>query len=177
MVIRRPLSVRSIVLIGLLAATIEVGKLVLSFLPNIEIVTLLCGLYGYVFGPVGVAATVVFVCIEPMIWGFHLWVISYFLYWPLVAIVFWLLGRVRIRNRVILTAAALALTVWFGILDALVQVGLFSGAYHQFFERFCIYYLRGVGFYVAQLATNAVVFPLLFRPVAQRLERMDRMRP
>ena len=165
-------SVRAIALVGVLAATLECAKLILAFLPNVEVVTLLCALYGYVFGPIGVAATVIFVCIEPLIWGFNLWVISYVLYWPFLAAVFWLLGKLGVRSRVILSAVALCMTIWFGVLDSLVNVGLFSGAFTRFWERFAIYYLRGVGFYVAQLVTNAVVFPLLFRPLAQRLERM-----
>lgn len=172
LIVKQRLSIRSLVLVGILAATISCGKIILSFLPNIEIVTLLCALYGYVFGPLGIAASFLFVCIEPLLHGFDLWVISYFLYWPCVAAVFWLLGRLRIQNRVVLTAAALLLTLWFGVLSALVDVGLFSGNYNHFWTRFTIHYLRGVGFYATQFICNAVAFPLLFRPVAQRLKRM-----
>ena len=58
---------RAVALVGVMAATMECGKLVLSFLPNVEIVTLLHAIYGFAFGWLGVAASVVFVCIEPMI--------------------------------------------------------------------------------------------------------------
>ena len=171
---RSRLSIRTIALVGVLAATLTCAKMILSFLPNVEIVTLLCALYGYVFGPIGVGATIVFVCIEPLIYGFHLWVISYFLYWPLIPAIFWLLRRFGIKSRILLTSVALVLTLWFGVLSSLVEVGLFSGAYQNFFERFCIYYLRGITFYAIQFCCNAVAFPLLFRPVSDRLERMHR---
>ena len=44
--ITRPKAARVVALVGIMAATLECGKLVLSFLPNIEVVTLLCALYG-----------------------------------------------------------------------------------------------------------------------------------
>ena len=167
-------SIYHVALVGMLAATLEVAKLALAFLPNVEVVTLLCGLYGYVFGVWGVAATIVFVAIEPMIWGFGTWIITYLLYWPLVATVFLLLGKARIRNRVLLTATALLLTLWFGVLSSAVDVGLFSGSYDRFFYRFSIYYARGITFFAIQLACNAVAFPLLFRPMSDRLYRLRR---
>ena len=165
-------SVRAVALVGMLAATLEVAKLVLSFLPNIEVVTLLCGVYGYVFGAYGILASVVFVTIEPLIHGFGTWVITYYLYWPFLTLVFMLLGKMRVRNRVILTLVALILTVWFGVFSSLVDVGLFSGSYDRFFYRFSIYYVRGIGYYAAQLITNAVVFPLLFRPLSNVLSKL-----
>ena len=70
-------TAKGIALVGIMAATLECAKLVLSFLPNIEVVTLLCALYGYVFGIYGVIAVAVFVCIEPLIWGVGSWIISY----------------------------------------------------------------------------------------------------
>ena len=165
-------SIYHVALVGMLAATIEVSKLVLAVLPNVEVVTLLCALYGYVFGWIGVAAALVFVAIEPLVWGMGTWVISYILYWPFVALAFWLLGRAHVRNRVLLTAVALAFTLWFSVLTSLVDIGLFSGAYNRFFYRFSIYYVRGIPYYAIQLVCNAVAFSLLFRPLADRLAKL-----
>ena len=65
---------KKVATVGICAATIECAKLALAALPNVEVVTLLCALYGYTFGWWGVLSTVVFVCIEPIIWGFGSWV-------------------------------------------------------------------------------------------------------
>lgn len=161
-------------LIGLMAAMLECGKLVLAALPNIEVVTLLCALFGYVFGGAGIVATIVFIAIEPIIYGFGTWMISYCLYWPLVATLFMLLGRAKVRNRVILTGIAVLLTVWFGILTSLVDTGLFSGYLDNFFYRFSIIYLRGTSFYITQIICNAVLFPLLFRPLSETLKKLKK---
>ena len=160
---------RALALVGISAATVECGKLALMALPNIEVVTLLLALYGYVFGPLGVAAAVVFVAIEPLIWGFGPWALTYIIYWPLVALVFWLLRAVKVNNRWILTAVAVLLTVFFGVFSSLVDVGLFTGFFDNFFERFAVYYARGIVFYAVQIACNAVLFALLFSFLSEKL--------
>ena len=119
-------NARSIALVGIMAATLECGKLVLSFLPNIEVVTILCALYGYVFGVLGIVAAVVFVCIEPLIYGFGSWIITYFTYWPLVAFVFMMLRRRGVKNRLCLMLVALAMTVGFGVLSSIIDAALYN---------------------------------------------------
>lgn len=159
---------RGIALVAIMAATIEVGKLALSFLPNIEVVTLLCALYGYVFGFYGVVAAAVFVCIEPMIYGVGTWVATYMIYWPLVAAVFMLLGSAKVKRRLPITLIALGLTVFFGVLSAAIDVTVY-GIGIGYFKNFLVYYLRGIPFYVTQLLCNAVVFPLLFKFLSKKL--------
>ncbi len=158
-----------IALTGICAALIEAVKLALAFLPNVEGVTLLTALFGYCFGWTGILSSLIFVSIEPLIYGYNTWVLSYYLYWPFVAFVFMLLGKKGVRNRVALTAIAMILTFWFGVLTSLVDVGLFTGFWDDYWNRFWIYYLRGTWFYVIQIACNTVVFPLLFRPLSELL--------
>ncbi len=167
---KRGSAARIIALVGIMAATLECAKLALSFLPNIEVVTLLLALYGYTFGIYGVASALVFVSIEPIIYGFGTWVVSYYLYWPLVALVFMFLSKIRVKNRFMLTGVALLLTMWFGVLTTLVDIGLLSGFFDNFWYRFGVYYLRGIPFYIAQLVSNAVLFPLLFKYIVKKLE-------
>ncbi len=166
-------SVRTIALVGVMAATLEAVKLALSALPNIELVSLLLALYGYVFGPVGALAAVVFVGAEILVWGMGTWIISYLIYWPLLTVLFWLIGK-KISNRFIITGIAVVMTFFFGILTSLVDIGLFSGYWSNFARRFTIYYLRGVWFYVTHIACNAVVFITLFKPLEKLFRKLKR---
>ena len=165
---------KAIALVGIAAATIECAKLALSFLPNVEVVTLLTALYGYVFGWLGVLASLVFVCIEPLIYGVNTWVVTYFIYWPLVAFIFMTLRRLRVKNRWILSATAVGLTVVFGILSSVIDTAIMLGVNEHYFKNLVIYYLRGVVFYAIQIVTNAVVFPLLFGFLAEKLKLIKR---
>ena len=167
-------SARFIALVGISAATIECGKLVLSFLPNVEVVTLLTALYGYVFGWLGVCAAAVFVCIEPLIYGMNTWVITYFIYWPLVAFIFMMLRRARVRNRFVLTAAAVGLTVFFGILSSVIDTAIMLGVNEYYFTNLLLYYARGMVFYIVQIACNAVLFPILFVFLSDKLKLIKR---
>ena len=166
-------AAKSLALVGISAATVECAKLVLASLPNVEVVTLLLALYGYCFGALGAVAAVVFVCIEPLIWGFGPWVITYVIYWPIIALVFWLLRKIKVKNRWIITAVAVLLTALFGVFSSLVDVGLFTGFFDKFFERFAVYYARGFVFYAVQIGCNAVLFPLLFPFLSEKLGKIS----
>ena len=165
-------NARSIALVGIMAATLECGKLVLSFLPNIEVVTILCALYGYVFGVLGVVAAAVFVCIEPLIYGFGSWIITYFIYWPLVAFVFMRLRKRGAKSRFLLTLVAVGMTVGFGVLSSIIDTAFFLGINENYLSNLLLYYVRGIVFYLIQLATNAVLFPTLFLFMADKLEKI-----
>ena len=156
----------SAALVGVMAATIECSKLALAAIPNVELVTLLIALYSYTFGSVGVCASFIFVLVEPLVWGFGSWFVSYLIYWPALAIVFWVLGRSRIKNRFTLTLIAVAMTFVFGIITSLVDIGIFSGSYDNFSYRFFIYYARGIWFYAVQIVTNAILFLTVFTPLS-----------
>ena len=165
-------AAQKVALVGIMAAAVECAKLALAAIPNVEIVTLLLAVFGYSFGYLGVLAAAVFVCIEPVIWGFGTWMISYFIYWPLVAIVFWLLHRTRVKNRFVFTSVAIVLTVFFGVLTSLVDVGLFMGRFDNFFYRFSIMYTRGVSFYLTQIICNAVLFVSVFPYLTRKLSEI-----
>ena len=164
------IGAKTVALVGVMAATLECGKLVLSFLPNVEVVTILCALYGYVFGWLGVAATLVFVCVEPLIWGFGSWIATYIIYWPLVAFIFMLLSRRGVKNRWILTAVAVGMTVFFGALSSIIDTAFYLGINGYYFKNLIIYYLRGAVFYIVQTVCNAALFSTLFPFLAEKLK-------
>lgn len=70
----------------MMVATMEAGKLALSFLPNIEPVTLFIILFTLLFGADVFYAIALFVLIEGLLYGFGLWWFSYLYVWPLLAV-------------------------------------------------------------------------------------------
>ncbi|MDE5654045.1 MAG: hypothetical protein K2I46_00360 [Clostridia bacterium] len=159
-------------LIAVMSATLEVGKLALSFIPNVEIVTLLCGVYGYVFGIYGIIATYIFVGLETLIWGINTWVVTYLIHWGCVALVFMLLGKFKIKNRLIITATAVVLTAMFGVLSSLIDTGLLTGFWNNFWKRFAIIYARGFAFYIVEIVCNLLLFLIVFQPLINILSKI-----
>ncbi len=186
-------SIRSIASIALMAASLECAKLVLASLPNIEAVSILLAVYGYVFGWYGAVAALIFCCIEPLIWGFGSWVPAYFCYWPLLSLVFWLLRTANdarrtsqategsstpVQNKTgklkeIFTVSALAvvMTFLFGIITAVWEICIFSGSLDNLGYRFAVYYVRGIAFYATHVVSNGVIFATLFIPLSNALAR------
>ena len=158
----KKVSARQIALVGIMAATLECGKLALSFL--------LCALYGYVFGISGVMATAVFVCIEPLIYGIGSWIVSYFVFWPAVALIFMMLGRRGVKQRWIFVLTAVLLSVVFGILCSVIDVAFFLGINKYYPKNVLIYYIRGLGFDIVHIISNFAVFITLFPLLARKLE-------
>lgn len=167
----------AVVQIAVASATVSAAKFALMAIPNVEAVSLLLAVYGFVLGWKGIAAALVFCASETLIWGAGTWVVTYFMYWPSLASVFALLGKTVKPSAIIATVVAFVMTLWFCVLSSLVDVGLTSGNFENFGERFTIYFLRGTWFYVAQIVCNLVLFPLLFKPLTSSLNRLINKTP
>ncbi len=90
---RFPLTIRDIALVGMMTATLEVVKVALLFLPNIELVTLLIMLYTYFFGYRALLAVFCWIFVEMVLYGPGLWWIMYLYIWPLLYLTVWLIHR------------------------------------------------------------------------------------
>ena len=152
---------RDIALISLLSASITAGKLALSFIPNIEIVTLLFIVYTVSFGlKRSLLASVVFVTVEILIYGFSTWVIGYFFVWPVLIFVTWMM-RNRVKSE-------------FGYAAVAGVHGLMFGAFFAVFESFFYgwaygfsYWWRGILVDVIHGASNYIIVLLLFNPLSR----------
>ena len=161
---------------AMFAALLVGGKEMLAVLPNIELVTLLIALCAYVWGPIVVFPAVnVFIAVDMAIWGVNTWIISYFIHWNSVAVVFWLLGKVKYKHRAVevvcATSLAVVFSTLFGVLTSAVDtlVGFTGEGFFFDFDnvayRFAVMYVNGVSFYVTQIVCNVVLFAVAFLPL------------
>ena len=164
-------SAKGIATIAVMSATLSAGKLAMSVLPNIEPVTILIALYATVFGLAFVLpATVVFIVLDVLMYGVNTWVVSYFIYWPLVAVVFSLVNKKQKGVWANVTTAVL-LTLFFGVLTSLVDVGLFMGKFDNFWQRFGVLYARGIPFFAVHVVSNFALFLLCYMPLCKALAK------
>ncbi len=80
------LAVRDIAMIGVMVAVIEVCKVALMGLPNIETTSFWIILFTLFFGWKILFVIPVFILIEGSFYGVHLWWIMYLYAWPLLAL-------------------------------------------------------------------------------------------
>lgn len=158
-----------IVRIAILAALLTAGKLALSFIPNVEVVTLLVIVYGSALG-LGYAlpATLVFCAVEMAIYGIGSWNLLYFVYWPLLGAVSSALRGRRLPLAMIIGAVGSAL---FGVLDASIYCLVIAGnlAPAKLGQYFVAYYLKGVPFDIVHVISSVATVGILYVPLVRAL--------
>lgn len=164
--------VRELVLIALLTAILSAGKMALSFIPNVEIVTVCIMAFTFVFGvKIGMPSTLIFCAIEGAIYGLAPWLISYFIYWPLLSMVVALMKKIIMKNKIIIPVLiALFMTALFGVLTTFVDTIFYSGG-QVFWKFYAAMYVRGTYFFLVHIISNVIVVAVLFIPLTKLLEK------
>lgn len=157
---------KEIALIGMMIASLEAAKLALSFLANVELVTLLIILYSLFWGWKVFYAVFAFVLVECMIWGFNLWGVMYLYIWPLLVVL-----TLIFQNRK---------SVWFW--------SIFSGLYGLFFGALCAipyffiggwqtafgWWIAGIPYDLVHCISNFILMFVLYLPLTRVFARMKK---
>lgn len=166
------ISIRDIALIGVMTAVIVVCKEILSFLPNIELVSFWIILFTLFFRWRVLFVVPVFVLIEGCLYGMGPWWIMYLYAWPLLALISYLNRKQESVWFWSILSAFFGL--FFGLLCAIpyavagaVNNGICSGLYAGF-----TWWVAGIRFDVIHCIGNFVVMLVLYHPVRQAFERI-----
>lgn len=153
---------KEVVLLGILTAIVFVGQVIMGFLPNIEVVTLLFIVYTLVLGKKVFFIIYAFVILEGFTYGIHTWWISYLYVWSLQALVTLLFRK---QTSVFFWSI---LSGFYGItFGALCAIPYFiSGGWAAGFG----YWASGIGFDITHCIGNVVVCLVLYKPLRFVLE-------
>lgn len=169
---KRKITVKDIALVGMMVAVIEVCKMALSFLPNVELTTFWLILFTLYFGWKIVLVVPVFILIEGSIYGFGLWWVMYLYIWPLLVLVTWLFRRQK--------------SVWFwcvvsgtfGLLFGLfctvpyVVIGAADGIRHGLYAGFT-WWVAGIPWDIVHCAGNFMLMMVLYQPVCTVMNKIE----
>ncbi len=141
-------------------------QLVLSFLPGVELVTLLFVGYAFVFGVKrGMLSATAFSLLRMLVFGFQpVVLVLYLVYYNLLTLLFgWLGGRVKqpLKSLWWLTVVACLCTASFSLADNILTP-LFYGYSKRAFEA---YFVASLSFMLPQIVCTALTVGLLFLPV------------
>ncbi|MEA5026800.1 MAG: hypothetical protein VB012_03985 [Erysipelotrichaceae bacterium] len=156
-----------IVVIGMLAALTMASQVIMSSLPNVELVTLLFIIYALNLDR-GSSLMIVctFTVLEGLIWGFGDWVFGYFWIWSLMVITVRALKPLLKDNT---DGWALFAGFWglaFGSLFALqwaVMYGVTAGY---------AYWIKGIVFDLIHMLGNYIIVLILFQPVSNLFRKL-----
>jgi len=159
------MSVQKLTRIALLSAILYVSKLVLDFLPNVELVSLLVVLYTLVFGKETLMIVTVFNLFQMIQWGIGTWTVSYFYVWPFLCLITLLLKKLIKEEFVIWSIVSGVFGLIFGSLFAVLYLFI-DPAYAL------SYWLAGLPWDVWHAVWNFVLMIVLGKPLYIVLNKM-----
>ena len=160
------LTIREIVLFGVLGALTFALQVAMGPLPNIEPVSLLVMLFAVIFGWKGLFPVYIFVAMEILFYGLGVWNVYYLYVWLLLA-----LAAMSLRSMIhplgwaILSAA---FGLLFGALCGIVDI--FIGGFGYAIAK----WIAGISFDLLHCGGNFVIALLLFMPLRKLLEKLNR---
>ena len=154
---------KELVSMGFLSAILLIGQVGMSYLPNIEIVSLLIYIYTQVYRKKVFFIIYVFVFLEGCIYGFGLWWFGYLYIWPV-----WALAAARLSPQLpapVLAAACGGFGLSFGLLESLPYLagGPWAAVSH---------WTAGIPFDLAHCGGNFLLALFLAKPLLRLLQRL-----
>lgn len=162
---KNQISTKDICLVGIMVAVIEVCKMTMSFLPNIELTSFWLIMFTLFFEKRVFWAVPVFVILEGCVYGFGLWWGMYLYVWPLLVLFTWLF---RSQKSVWFWSIFSAIFgLMFGLLSSLTYVvigavgeGVKSGLYSGF-----SWWIAGIPWDITHGISNFILMFVLYKPV------------
>jgi energy-coupling factor transport system substrate-specific component len=151
------MSVKDIVIIGMLTAVLVTVQVSLSFLPNIELVSLLIIIYTLVFRWRALFIVYAFIFVEGLLFGFGQWWFSWLYIWPLLFFIAMLFNKVR--SVIFWAMMSCMFGLMFGALSAVPVIAI-SGL-----QAGIAYWVQGIIFDVTHGIGNFVTALLLYYPL------------
>lgn len=148
------LTVKELILFSYLSAIILVLKEVLSFLPNIELVSFFIIIYSLIYRYKAFYITIIYLLIFSIINGFNLWSIPYFFTWLFICFLTNILFNI-LKDRYILISFYSAIIGFFFSLFYTISNFILFGFNTAFY-----YFLTGLPFDLIHMISN--FFIMLF---------------
>ena len=152
------LSVRELALLPLMGALIFGCKEALYALPNINVNAVLIILCAIFFGWKGMFSVGIYVMLEGLVNGFHIWWFGYLYTWPLLLAV--AMAMRSCRSALIWAVVAAVFGLIFGPLMYLEYFAINGG-----WEMFVTMWVSGIPFDLAHCGGNFVLTLVLFHPL------------
>lgn len=162
---KQGISLREMVLYGLLGGLMTASQVAMSALPNIHIVGVLVLLCAQVFGLRALYPVYVFVVLEILIFGLGLWNINYLYIWAILVLIGIALKKVKAGRWGWATAAGVY-GMLFGALCAIPH--FFMGGWSMAFA----YWISGIPYDLLHGVSNFVLTLVLLPPLSRMVRHM-----
>lgn len=168
----RSISAKDIATVGVMVAIIEVCKVCLLFLPNVELTSFWLIMSAVYFGRKSVFIVPCFILVEGMLYGFGLWWIMYLYAWPIL--VFLAYSFRKSESTLLFSILSGAFGLSFGFLCSFPYffIGLMDGGIRSGFYTAFTWWVAGIPFDIIHCVGNFVLMFLLFKPIGSVMKKV-----
>ena len=158
------LTVREICLFGILGSLTFAAKYVMSWMPNIEPVSLMVMLFAVTFGIKALFPVYLYVLLEILFYGLGTWNICYLYVWAVLTVLALVMKKMEHPLGWAMLSGMFGL--FFGALCGIVDI--FIGGFGYALSK----WVSGIPFDLAHCAGNFVIALLLFAPMRTLLDNL-----
>ncbi len=162
---KKGVSLREIVLYGLLGGLMTASQVAMAALPNVHIVGVLVLLCAQVFGLRALYPVYVFVVLEILIFGMGLWNINYLYIWAILVLIGVVLNKTH-AGRLGWAVAAGVYGMLFGALCAIPHY--FMGGWSMAFA----YWISGIPYDLLHGVSNFALTLVLLPPLSRMMRHL-----
>ena len=160
------LSIREMILFGMLGAMTFALKVAMAGLPNIEPVSLTLLIYAVVFGWKALYPTAIYVVMEILYFGLGTWNICYLYVWPILVVAGICMKNMQSSLGWALLSGTFGLA--FGALCGIVDI--FIGGFGYALAK----WVSGIPFDISHCVGNFLLALILFTPLRNLVEKLYR---
>lgn len=160
----KKLTIREVILFGILGSMTFALKLGMAALPNIEPVSLAVMVYAVVFGIKALYPVYVYVVMEILYFGLGTWNVCYLYVWPLLAVAAYLMRNMKGRLGWAMLSGVFGMM--FGALCGIVDI--FVGGLTFAVTKWA----AGIPFDLAHCGGNFVLALVMFEPLRKLVAKL-----
>lgn len=157
-----------LILFGMFGALIAAAQMALSFLPNIELVTLFIIIFSLIYGRKALYIVFVFIILMGLLHGFGTWWIGYVILWPLLSLITLLLKKWIIKRYLILAIYSGIFGLLFGLFYA-IPYAVFGGI-----NAGIVYWVSGIPYDIIHGVGNYFLMLLLGKKIFDIVNRLNK---
>ncbi len=159
------MTLKDIPLIGMLSAVLMVVQVVLAFMPNVELVSLLIIIFTLVLKKKVIYVISIFIFLQGLMYGFGLWWINYLYIWFILALIAYVFRKETASIVWALISGFFGLA--FGALCSVPYffIGLSGGTLESGLNMAIAYIISGIPFDLIHGISNFIVALVLFKPL------------
>ena len=169
-------TVRDIALVGMMVAVIEVCKVTLMGLPNIELTTFWIIMFSIYFGNKVFWVIPVFTLLEGAMFGFHIWWVMYLYMWPSLVLFTRMIRRIDSVWAYSILSAMYGLLFGFFCAIPYVVIGTVDGGIRNGLYAGFTWWVAGIPYDLLHGVGNFALMFILYKPIRNIMNKLPRIR-